>query len=89
MTDLTELQQLPIAPSGAVLRYPDGRVYERQGEKWVALHLLCDSVTARWCPVHGDCTCPEDGDLDDEACPLHSPDSLHAATVLDLAESDS
>lgn len=40
----------------------------------------CGSVSDRWCPVCGDCTCadPERG-LSDLGCPLHDPDSLHGA----------
>ncbi len=44
--------------------------------------LACTGLTARWCPIHGDCTCPEtyssiDRDLDDGACPLHQPHGPH------------
>ena len=44
----------------------------------------CTGLTARWCPVHGDCICPRPdnelgGDLADPMCPLHSPDSRHAS----------
>jgi len=56
---------------------------------WTAVH--CTPVSARWCPVHGVCSCPyESGDtktgavwggvpdsLDDAACPLHSITSPH------------
>lgn len=48
----------------------------------------CTGVTATWCPVHGDCACPDDHDptdagygikdLDDPSCPLHSFKSNHA-----------
>ena len=38
----------------------------------------CTGLTARWCPVHGDCTCPQDSDLDSPDCPLHAPLSSHA-----------
>lgn len=46
----------------------------------------CTGVTARWCPRHGDCTCPhpEDEPGNDEAwhmaspgCPLHDPAGDH------------
>ncbi len=43
----------------------------------------CTGISAGWCPVHGDCTCPEipgtDGEIDrnSETCPLHSPSSTH------------
>lgn len=48
--------------------------------------LGCTGVSARWCPVHGSCVCPQDGDLDrgDWAgdldrpdCPLHAPGGEH------------
>lgn len=36
----------------------------------------CAGVSARWCPVHGDCTCQPD-DLNDDDRPLHSATSSH------------
>jgi len=40
----------------------------------------CTGVSARWCPVHGDCTCEPggDADLDEPDCPLHGTASDHA-----------
>lgn len=39
----------------------------------------CTGVSARWCPVCGDCTCPEpERSMDSERCPLHSRASPHA-----------
>lgn len=41
---------------------------------------LCTGVTATWCPVHGDCTCPPDPDplyLNADGCPLHDTASAH------------
>lgn len=48
----------------------------------------CTGVAARWCPIHGDCTCRgtttlnghpgEYPDLNDDDCPLHSRRSDHA-----------
>lgn len=45
----------------------------------------CTGLTAVWCPVHGDCTCPYENDdpnqgrtMDDAGCPLHAPESPHA-----------
>jgi hypothetical protein len=54
----------------------------------------CTGVSASWCPIHGDCTCPrhtvkdwDDADLhpeliasqgEDENCPLHGVLSNHA-----------
>jgi hypothetical protein len=54
-----------------------------------ALHIAkapaakCAGVSATWCPVHGDCRCPERDDgmgrtLTDPGCPLHAPTSSHA-----------
>lgn len=44
----------------------------------------CTGSTAVWCPVHGDCACPNVNDdpqegptLDDASCPLHAPTSTH------------
>lgn len=40
----------------------------------------CTGMTALWCPVHGDCSCPEEGPddpRDAEHCPLHSFASSH------------
>lgn len=44
----------------------------------------CTGLTAVWCPVHGECTCPFEDDnpdngrtLDDPACPLHAATSPH------------
>lgn len=63
--------------------------------KWVAwqqeVHLTCTELpectglSASWCPRCGDCACPRDdegellGDMNDRGCPLHAPDSTHAA----------
>ncbi len=46
----------------------------------------CTGLTARWCPIHGTCTCPNPADDDDFGpsdlnspdCPLHSSESSHA-----------
>lgn len=46
--------------------------------------MRCTGVAASWCPVHGDCTCPEpetptaSKSFDDPSCPLHSSSSSHA-----------
>jgi hypothetical protein len=46
----------------------------------------CTGLSAAWCPVHGDCRCPErENALDAWTCPLHSPSSLHAEPVEQLA----
>lgn len=43
----------------------------------------CTGLTATWCPVHGNCRCPEvdgvGGPGDDPNCPLHATTSSHAA----------
>ena len=42
----------------------------------------CTGTSASWCPVCGDCKCPDNDygerTLDDESCPLHSRQSKHA-----------
>lgn len=39
----------------------------------------CTGVSASWCPVHGDCRCPDPlDDMNDWNCPLHSSQSSHA-----------
>jgi hypothetical protein len=47
----------------------------------------CTSLSARWCPLHGECTCRIDGpdedemrelNMDDHDCSLHGRRSLHA-----------
>lgn len=37
----------------------------------------CTGISAVWCPIHGECTCEERGDLNDDDCPLHSFTSTH------------
>lgn len=38
----------------------------------------CTGLTARWCPVHGNCVCDEAAnELSDAACPLHNPFAEH------------
>ena len=34
-------------------------------------------ISATWCGIHGDCTCRDKQDLNDEDCPLHSTRSTH------------
>ena len=38
----------------------------------------CTDLAAVWCPVHGDCDCPDVYPGDDPGCPLHAPTSTHA-----------
>jgi hypothetical protein len=60
--------------------------------------MECTGISASYCPVHGDCTCPrhkirdwDDIDLhpelvesggEDPDCPLHSPASTHGEEVV-------
>lgn len=37
----------------------------------------CTEISARWCPFHGDCTCRDAEDLNDDDCPLHCSSSTH------------
>ena len=45
--------------------------------------MQCTGVSAGWCPIHGDCTCPEipgsggEIDMNSEDCPLHASSSTH------------
>lgn len=40
----------------------------------------CTPLVARWCPVHGDCSCSWwQDDMDDAGCPLHGAASTHGA----------
>lgn len=41
----------------------------------------CTGVAAVWCPVHGQCICPDREDQNEDACPLHSSSSSHAAAL--------
>lgn len=48
----------------------------------------CTGVSATWCPVHGDCTCPPDPDpryLNADRCPLHDSASSHAEGLVEPA----
>jgi hypothetical protein len=39
----------------------------------------CTGVSAGWCPVHGDCVCPDrERAMDTATCPLHGVSSKHA-----------
>lgn len=44
----------------------------------------CTGIAASWCPIHGDCNCPDRetmGHLDGEDCPLHNHQSTHGETA--------
>ena len=47
----------------------------------------CTGVTATWCPVCGDCSCPIGDDsvptFNDPDCPLHGQESLHGNAMLE------
>lgn len=42
----------------------------------------CTGVAASWCPVHGDCKCPDGPERNDAACPLHKAESGHGEAVV-------
>lgn len=72
----------------ARLTSPTRRTRRRAGAMAAAhrANTTCTGLTATWCPVHGDCACPElegvwgsDGrSMSDPACPLHAITSDHA-----------
>lgn len=39
--------------------------------------MECTGISAGWCPIHGDCTCRDPEDKNDDDCPLHSSSSTH------------
>jgi hypothetical protein len=39
--------------------------------------MQCTGISASWCPIHGDCTCRDECDRNDDDCPLHSAASTH------------
>jgi len=65
-----------------MVRHKDDQKNLSQGDQ--KLKEKCTGLTARWCPIHGDCTCPErpDGDWDgSDDCPLHGLDSDHGEKI--------
>lgn len=41
--------------------------------------VQCTGVSSVWCPVCGDCTCPDrEQSMDHWGCPLHGEHSRHA-----------
>lgn len=49
----------------------------------MSLPQVCTGITAVWCPLHGQCMCPEDEDGilewgSNPDCPIHAEDSNHA-----------
>lgn len=39
--------------------------------------IECSSISAGWCPICGDCTCPDPDNKNDDSCPLHSERGKH------------
>jgi len=67
-------------PVGARLNLPNGNRYEKTNKGWVDL-TDCSGVAAKWCDIHGDCTCSPHEPVD-YTCRLHSPLSSHAKDYL-------
>lgn len=44
--------------------------------------IECSGVSAGWCPIHGDCTCRDPDDKNDDDCPLHSAGSTHGDPIV-------
>lgn len=63
----------PTSDSEALVAIADVLGIRREGSP------PCTSLAARWCPNHGECTCPDpENDLEDAACPLHALLGEHA-----------
>lgn len=60
---------------GASLRAAYPRVREAAQARDPVEDVACTGVTARWCPVCGDCNCRPA--WDGPTCPLHSSSSPH------------
>lgn len=82
-TFLRIVSDAPRDEQGRYLVNPRALDYARGGD---VDPFGCTSVTARWCPRHGTCTCPhpEDDpghpdawDLATPGCPLHDPSGDH------------
>lgn len=81
-------RQNPYGAKARILALRDAVITEAlrliDAAKPAAPAAACTGVTAQWCPVHGDCACPEDEQrpgertFDDPRCPLHAPTSKHA-----------
>lgn len=42
----------------------------------------CTGIAASWCPIHGDCTCPDrEQEKNSDDCPLHGRYSDHPRQV--------
>lgn len=44
-----------------------------------ARRVGCTGLFAGWCPIHGDCNCPQSDIYFDDRCPLHGKDARVAA----------
>jgi hypothetical protein len=75
--------EVAMAPGEAEQRWGSGCVHRRAAPPGTTPAPACTGLSARWCPVHGDCTCPPDDseDLAAHGCPLHSAGSDHAEVV--------
>lgn len=52
----------------------------RPSETHATFGLCCTGIGAAWCPIHGDCNCPNRAyALDGPSCPLHRDGSDHGA----------
>jgi hypothetical protein len=52
----------------------------RPSELHATFGLCCTGIGAAWCPIHGDCNCPNRAyALDGPTCPLHRDGSDHGA----------
>lgn len=52
----------------------------------------CTGLAAKWCPIHGDCTCPNNNGyyaaLDRWDCPLHGAQNDHPDAVVHVGVLD-
>lgn len=84
-TDLDDVAAVREAASDALIAYLDDELPENAAAAGLdRVHVVdgevpaCTGITARWCPIHGTCTCADsENDMNDPACPLHRTDSLH------------
>ncbi|NIT77287.1 MAG: hypothetical protein GWN58_22810 [Anaerolineae bacterium] len=56
-------------------------IYETTPEVQGPDHPECTGIAAQWCPIHGECICPQDNMVIDyeynDDCPLHGTLSTH------------
>lgn len=65
-----------IAPTVASVIYPWSVKHARDAAA-AQPTPVCTGLAARWCEIHGDCTCPEDAALNSHGCPLHGANTKH------------